>query len=406
MALALAIVGIALGLFVVLDAMFRWGLLRKLWRATAAPGTVESMGQAAAGAFVIVAAIVLVLVDLTSGASTTATASAPTRSTAATKSTPKTSPTPTPTHTEEPPLQVVSAGGLSLVDRIRTPLERKEVGDDDCAKSKGCPALTPNPAHQPASYGWTQLTVDTLLEELASSRGIPDCVGLTDDDVKKAKERSRQAANWFNNIDDEQDPDRMPADFPKQTGLSADDYRAIVYWKRLEDVVDDYSPSHDPDGTLQKIRSKVDPLLQKVNMSVVDMRPYVRVVIWNEAKQGFATKAALAGGDMRAKLIRLFSTKSCYDEIADRMINVKVIANQARYPIAASLTEDEYASVVASLVAYHHNVGHVYGTKQTEKGDPQFLPRPKSRTFTTGLYCFGYVRDFFQLLTAQAPSCS
>ena len=142
---------------------------------------------------------------------------------------------------------MISAGGLSLVDRIRTPLERKEVGDDDCAKTKGCPALTPNPAHQPASYGWTQLTVDTLLEELASSRGIPDCVGITEDDLKKAKERSRQAANWFNKIDDEQDPDHMPADFAKQTGLSADDYRAIVYWKRLEDIVDDYSPNRDPD---------------------------------------------------------------------------------------------------------------------------------------------------------------
>jgi hypothetical protein len=301
---------------------------------------------------------------------------------------------------------------ISLVDRIKKPLERKEVGNGDCTKN-GCPALTPNPAHQPASYGWTQLTVDTLLQELASNRGIPECVGISEDDVKEAKERSRMAAAWFTKIDDDHDPERAPPEFLSQTGLSAADYRAIVYWKKLQDLLDDYIPSGKPETVIPQIRQKggnqVDTLLQQVKMREVDLRPYLRTVIWNEAKQGFAAKAVLAGtvksgGDMRGKLIRLFTTKSCYDEIADRMISLKVVANQARWPITNSLTEDDYSSVVAALVAYHHNVGHVYGTNKRETGSPQALPT-NSTSFATNLYCFGYVREFYSYWSGQSLRC-
>src|SRR5262249_30429363 len=318
-----------------------------------------------------------------------------------------------PAATREPASDPGSAeapgsGGLSLVERIKTPLERKEVGNGDCTKN-GCPARTANPANQPASYGWPQLTVDTLLRELASNRGIPECVGISEDDVKRARERSRLAAIWFTRIDDEHDPDRPPHEFLAQTGLSAEDYRAIVYWKRLEDLVDDHIPSRNADAVIaqarQTGRNQIDVLLQRVGMSERDLSPYLRTVIWNEAKQGFAAKAALAspvesGGDMRGKLLRLFMTKSCHDEIADRMISLKVIANQARWPIAAPLTDEDYSNVIAALVAYQHNVGHVYGTVKRETGDPQLLPT-RSKTFAVGLYCFGYVREFYTFWSGQ-----
>jgi hypothetical protein len=88
------------------------------------------------------------------------------------------------------------------------------------------------------------------------------------------------------------------------------------------------------------------------------------------------------------------------------MIAMRIVANEAEWPHVPALSDEAYSDVMAALVAYQHNTGHVWGTlKARERGDPS-VRIASEPGYAKGLWCFPYVESFYGLWSGAKWRCA
>lgn len=281
-------------------------------------------------------------------------------------------------HTDTPPPSACEQDAEELrFRRIKWALQIQESQGADCAKNHGCPAKTANP-FLPASYGWTQITVVTLLTDWGKQfyQAMQD-TGLKSKQIFAAKERIEAADKWYRSVKPTSDPTTVPEAFLKETGLSAEDYRRLVIWKKIEQLVKDKQHPYGKES-VEKFYQRLSPEesanldewlktlgLKRGNQYYTGFDVYLKQKIWEEARKGFLAKAALQSDAAlrKAVLEQFYTDKMRYDQVSDAMINQYLEDTKEKYPRGDRETDAQYEARLAQMVAFYHNRGHLFGSQ-------------------------------------------